>query len=67
MATIESINYDKKDKTLQIIFGYDTEKVYTYNRVPAKLVKGLENAESKGKFFHAEIRPKYKATWSYAE
>lgn len=67
MATIESTNYDKVSKTLKIVFGYDTEKVYTYNNVPAKIAKGLDTAESKGKFFHANIRPKYKATWEFAE
>lgn len=65
MATITEDNYNKETKTLTIVFGYDTEKVYTYKNIPAKIGQGLAKAESKGKFFHANIRPNYKANWEY--
>lgn len=63
--TIIENTYNKTDKTLSIVFGYDKEKVYTYQNVPAKIANGLENADSKGKYFHANIRPKFKFTSEY--
>ena len=33
-----------------------------YEGVPANVILGLERAESKGSYFSAEIRDKYKAT-----
>jgi hypothetical protein len=34
-------------------------RAYTYKDVPSEVAKGLDTAESAGKFFHANIRDKY--------
>ena len=66
MATIENFNYNPETETLKIVFGYDTTVEYIYSNVPAIVAEGLKNAESKGKYFHSNIRPFDKAfqpTW----
>lgn len=63
--TIIESNYNKTDKVLTLVFGWDAEKVYTYQNVPAKVWNGFQKAESKGKFFHANIRPKYQGVGEY--
>jgi hypothetical protein len=67
MATIEQNNYNAKNKSLEIVFGYDVEKVYTYAKVPKTVAEGLDSAESKGKYFHANIRGKFETTWEYRD
>jgi hypothetical protein len=67
MATIETTKYNKTAKTLELVFGYDVEKVYTFKNVPAKTAKAMDEAESKGKFYHANIKGKFEFEWNYAE
>lgn len=57
-SNIASIGYDKgTPMTLEVEFHGG--KVYRYIRVPADLYEGFLKAESKGKFFYANIRGKY--------
>lgn len=66
MATIENYNYNPENETLTIVFGYDTSVEYVYSNVPAIVAEGLKAAESKGKYFHSNIRPfdkSFKPTW----
>ena len=50
----------KTEKGLEVTF--QSGHKYLYAGVPANVVLGLERAESKGSYFHAEIRDKYTAT-----
>lgn len=50
----------KTEKGLEVTF--QSGHKYLYADVPANVVLGLERAESKGSYFHAEIRDKYTAT-----
>ena len=61
MATSSAIkNFEITEKGLKVTF--QSGHTYLYEGVPANVVLGLERAESKGGYFMAEIRPKYKAT-----
>lgn len=61
MATSSAIkNFEKTEKGLKVTF--QSGHTYLYEGIPANVVLGLERAESKGGYFMAEIRPKYKAT-----
>ena len=59
--TFAQVDFVKSTKTLVVVFNYDPDFQYEY-KVPVKIGKGMLEAESKGKFFHANIRPKYQAT-----
>jgi hypothetical protein len=59
MATIEVNRYNAKEKTLDIVFGYEPTMQYTFKGVPKKIAAGFDTAESKGKYFHANIRGKF--------
>jgi hypothetical protein len=59
MATIETITYNAKAKELNIIFGYDTNSVYVHVNVPKVRFDEMMSAESKGKYYHANIKGKY--------
>lgn len=63
--TIIESNYSKVTKVLTLVFGWDADKVYTYENVPAKIWNGFQKADSKGKFFHAQIRSKYVGIGEY--
>lgn len=52
--------FEKTEKGLEVTF--QSGHKYLYVGVPANVVLGLERAESKGSYFHAEIRDKYTAT-----
>jgi KTSC domain len=56
-SNIESIGYDGKALTLEVKFH--SGDVYQYANVPESIYKGLHDAESKGKYFHANIKDKY--------
>ena len=56
-SNIESIGYDGKTSKLEVKFH--SGDVYQYANVPEFIYKGLHDAESKGKYFHANIRDKY--------
>jgi hypothetical protein len=56
-SNIESVGYDQSAAVLEIKFR--SGEVYQYANVPESIYKGLFNAESKGKYFQANIRNKY--------
>ncbi len=56
-SNIESIGYDQKAATLEIKFH--SGDTYQYANVPESVYTSLFNAESKGKYFQANIRGKY--------
>lgn len=59
-STIKSVDYRAGTRTLEIAFH--SGGTYTYANVPPRVVHGLTQAESKGKYFHAHIKGTYTAT-----
>lgn len=62
-SQISGFGYDANSKTLAISFpgrGAQPDTIYHYFDVPAEVYAGLLASESKGKFFGAEIRTKYR-------
>ena len=49
--------YDAIKRTLLIVFT--SGRRYVYADVPATLARGLDDAESKGAFFNAQIRDRF--------
>lgn len=60
MASSAIKDFEKTEKGLKVTF--QSGKSYLYEGVPANVILGLEGAESKGRYFMAEIKPKYTAT-----
>lgn len=62
-SAITDIKYSRQGLTLR----FSTGKVYRYPTVPRSLRDKLVRAESKGKFFNKEIRPKYEGVelWNF--
>lgn len=58
-STIDHSEYNAADKTLRIKFQ-SGDQVYQYHGVPMSIASGLVNAKSAGKYFHSEIRDKFK-------
>lgn len=59
-SNLKSLTYDSEDQNLIIEFkGKDNNK-YKYVNVEEVVVKNFLESESKGKFFHANIKNKYK-------
>ena len=56
-SNIEAIGYDAATKELEIDFQGGTS--YTYSGIPKELHEQFMAAESKGKFFHVNIRSKF--------
>lgn len=54
---ILSIGYDTDNQTLEIEFIRGA--VYQYSGVPPSIYDGIMMADSKGKFFHANIKNAY--------
>ena len=54
---IRAIGYDVDSQTLEIEFN--TGAVYQYSGVPSGEHDGIMAADSKGKYFHANIKNKY--------
>jgi len=57
---IKSIGFEAAENILKITFTNGV--VFTYADVPRKVYEKFAKAESKGKFFHAEIKNNYKGT-----
>ena len=57
-SNIKSIGYDLAKNDLEIEF--QTMYIYVYHDVPKKVFRELMNADSIGKYFHQNIRDKYK-------
>ncbi len=53
-SNIAAVGYNEEDKELHIEFN--SGKTYAYQDVPEDIAKGLVEAESVGKYFHANIR-----------
>lgn len=56
-SNISSIGYDVDSQILEIEFHGGS--VYSYSGVPLGEYEGIMNADSKGKYFHANIRNRY--------
>lgn len=56
-STIAGFEYDDSKKTLVVEFKNKSR--YRYLEVPEKTVEELENADSVGKYFSANIRNKF--------
>ena len=59
-SVIESIDYDTASARLFVAFNGG--RIYSYDDVPAAAYEAFVAAESKGRFFNAEIKDRYR-TW----
>lgn len=59
-SNIAAIGYDGDNAALYVQFT--SGKTYEYPSVPPEVFAAFEKAESKGRFFAAEVRPKYQGT-----
>lgn len=57
-STIQEVNYDGKDMTVTFV----GDRIYVYKDVPAEVYDKFVEADSKGKFFHANIKESYACT-----
>lgn len=57
---IAAHDYDADMRALHVRFR-NTGEVFSFQGVPAELAKGLDEAESAGKFFNANIKGKFHA------
>lgn len=53
-SNLSRIRYDERTSTLEIEFNGG--RVYQYFDVPLQIFEGLRDADSHGKFFHAQIK-----------
>jgi hypothetical protein len=60
-SNVSSVGYDADSQTLEIEFN--NGGVYQYSGVPESVYEGMMGADSKGKYFHANI----KNTYSYSK
>jgi hypothetical protein len=56
-SNIASIGYDEDNQILEIEFNDGS--VYQYSGVPSSEHDGIMNADSKGKYLHANIKKRY--------
>lgn len=56
-SNIASIGYDEDNQILEI--GFNDGSVYQYSGVPSSEHDGIMNADSKGKYLHANIKNRY--------
>ncbi len=56
-SMITSIAYSQTTKVLEIVFCHGG--IYEYQNIEQETFETFNNAESKGKFFNTEIRPKF--------
>lgn len=63
-SNLHSSTYDESTQTLHMTFKRDdgAGDTYKYEGVPPHLYDGLANADSAGKYFHANIKSSYKGT-----
>jgi hypothetical protein len=57
-SNIDSIGYDPEENILQIKFN--SGGIYNYHNVPRRVYTTLLAAPSKGKYFHSDIKSKFK-------
>ncbi|HEY5536456.1 MAG TPA: KTSC domain-containing protein [Ignavibacteria bacterium] len=60
-SMIHSIGYEVETSTLEIEFVSDSS-VYQYYNFPEYLYNDFMSSDSKGKYFHANIKGKYNDT-----
>ena len=56
-SNISAIGYDSDSEVLEVEFT--SGAVYSYSGVPRGEYEGFINADSKGKYFHANIKGSY--------
>lgn len=56
-SDIASIGYDEDNQILEVEFN--SGSVYQYSGVPSSEYNGIMNADSKGKYLHANIKNRY--------
>ena len=56
-SNLASIGYDSETSTLEVEFN--SGAIWQYFNVPESVWHEFESSESKGKFFHREIRGQY--------
>ncbi|MBB3678326.1 KTSC domain-containing protein [Modestobacter versicolor] len=56
-SNIATVGYDEEQRVMEIVFR--DGRVYHFLEVPPERVLSLLRAESKGRFFNAEIKPAY--------
>ena len=56
-SNVSSVGYDADSQTLEIEFN--SGGVYQYSGVPESVYEGMMGADSKGKYFHANIKNTY--------
>jgi hypothetical protein len=56
-SNVSSVGYDADSQTLEIEFN--NGGVYQYSGVPESVYQGMMGADSKGKYFHANIKNTY--------
>jgi hypothetical protein len=54
---IHAVGYDPEIDLLEII--YNDGRIYQYRDVPPEVYQGLMSAESKGRYFHENIRDEF--------
>jgi hypothetical protein len=59
-SDVRSVGYDADTQTLEIEFN--SGGIYDYYGVPQGEYDSLMNADSKGKYFHANIKNRYSFT-----
>lgn len=59
-SNIHSVGYDTQAHTLEVVFKSSIDTVYCYENVSAVTFAKLLNAESHGKFFTKNIKPRFK-------
>jgi hypothetical protein len=55
-SAIHSISYDEKTQMMQIRFNSNIDKAYDYPNVPPEIITNFLAADSKGKYFHANMK-----------
>jgi uncharacterized protein (UPF0297 family) len=58
-SNLKTLTYDSEDQNLIIEFKGKENNRYQYKNVPEELVENFLKSESKGKFFHSDIKGKY--------
>ncbi len=56
-SMITSIAYDYTNKVLEVVFCHGG--IYEYQNIEQDIFEKFNTAESKGKFFNLDIRPKF--------
>jgi hypothetical protein len=58
-SNLKTLTYDSRDQNLIIEFKGKENNKYKYKKVPEEIIESFLKSESKGKFFHANIKSKY--------